>query len=205
LSFAKTLLRGTKKVHESIENSSPRAPRESRWLTAGFRESCSVLGDLLIDPEFMRFVRSRRQTLTLEEGRVALADYARNRKALHLFLSAEGDLFAQAGLPTSIAEHLLRRCFEVTLQPPPVDRAEIADVFGDLRMYLCEKATLLEASRRRGVLSGVRDVFGGLLVAALNGGLLAATVGMSGAQCAVSVVIGGMIAADGYSSVRRLF
>ena len=138
------------------------APRQSRWITIGLRESCTTLGDLLIDPELLRFIRSQGETLTLDEGRHVLAMYAGNRDALDRFLRAEHELFVRAGLPSSATDHLIQKIRDVISQPAFHDRVEIADALGPLRDYVCDSASRYDVDRGRTILGGVRDVLGGV-------------------------------------------
>jgi hypothetical protein len=47
----------------------------------------------------------------------------------------------------------------------------------------------------------MRNFLGGFTVAVLNGGLLATTVGISGAALAASMVLGTIVAGDGYTRI----
>ncbi|MCU0647988.1 MAG: hypothetical protein MUF00_08335, partial [Gemmatimonadaceae bacterium] len=90
-------------------------------------------------------------------------------------------------------------------EPRQIAPSAIADGLMSLKDYVCDRFDRSETSRNRAILTGMRDLFGGLTAAALNGGLLAASVGITGAASAVSVAAGSAIAADGYTAVRRLF
>jgi len=205
MTFSKTLLRGTRKVHECLANSANGAPRQSRWLAAGFRESCTALGDLVIDPEFRLFLRHTSAPMAIKEAMVALDEYRKNQEDLDIFLNAERELFQRAGLPLSASDHLVNRCRSVIVAGRYDERIELAYSLAELQNYVCQKADQLETGLRRGILGGLLNVFGGLTVAVLNGGLLAATVGLSGAASAASVLVGGVIAADGYTTVRKIY
>lgn len=205
MSFTRTLLEATNRVHECREHSAPGAPKESRWIVAGLRNSCTTLGDLLVDPELLRYLRSQDDPHTLEDARRLLAEYRESGTALARFLAAERDLFARAGLPVSATEHLLKRIQDVITEPRSYDRDEIVNGLTALKGYVCDRTSRTELDRDRAVLGGLRDFFGGLAVATLNGGLLAASVGLSGAASAASVVVGGMVAADGYTTIRKIF
>jgi hypothetical protein len=204
VSFAKTLLQRTTRVYEALERSSLGAPRERYWIRKGLSESCAALTDLLTDPEFKAFIEDERRRVAIEEGRALLAEYSKNRDALNQFLLAERDLFGRAGMPASLTEHLLRRCHDL-IASPPRERTEISTALGDLQNLVCTQSDSLDQARRRGVVGGMFGVLGGLSIVALNGGLLAATVGLSGAQCAASGALGSLVAGEGYNTVRRHF
>jgi hypothetical protein len=134
-----------------------------------------------------------------------LKECQHNRERLEGFLAAERDLLTRAGLPTSVVNGLIEKCRTVMVElryqgGPP----EFGDALGDLQRSVCDRATRAEAGRRRGILSGMGEVFGGLSIAALNGGLLAISLGLSGAASATSMAVGSAVAGDGYVSVRKL-
>jgi hypothetical protein len=205
VAFASIAVRATIKIHECLEHCPPGAPAESRWLARGMRVSCEALGDFVIDPELVRFVRDHDRVYKLEEGVALLNELRENRDRIEEFLAAETELFNQVGLPVSATAHLIQRCREVIVDGRYKDRSDITQDLVSLRRYVCAKADLLEAGRRRGVLRGMRDVVGGLATASLNGGLLAATVGISGALSAASMVVGGVVAAEGYATIRGYY
>ena len=205
MSFANSLLRATKAVHECLENSAAGAPREARWIVAGLRESCTALGDLLIDPDLLRYFRSRDEVVDLNEGRRRIAEMRDNREALEQFLSAERELCSRAGLPVSATEHLIQRIRVVILEKREANIGAVVEELASLRDYVCSGFDRSATRRSHALLAGMRDVFGGLTIATLNGGLLAVSVGISGALSAASIAAGGAVAADGYGSVRKLF
>jgi hypothetical protein len=169
------------------------------------RASCEAVGDFVIDPELVRFVRDQDRVYKLEEGVALLNELRENRDRIEEFLAAETELFNQVGLPVSATTHLIQRCREVVVDGRYKDRSDITQELVSLRHYVCAKADLLEAGCRRGVLRGMRDVVGGIATASLNGGLLAATVGIFGALSAASMVVGGVVAADGYATIKGYY
>ena len=166
------------------------------------RVSCEALGDLVIDPELVRFVQGHDRVYRLEEGVALLDELRENRDRMEEFLEAETELFKEAGLPVSATKHLIKRCREVIVEGRYKDHADIVHELVSLRRYVCDKADLLEAGRRREVLQGMRNVVGGLATASLNGGLLATTVGITGALSAASIVVGGVVSADGVKTIK---
>lgn len=121
------------------------------------------------------------------------------------FLEAEEDLFSRAGLPASIAHHFMQLCRSVIVERQYRERVEVENVIADLQRYVCETAELLEIAKRRGVLNGMVDVFSGLTIAAVNGGLLAPTSGLSGGFLTASMTAGSAIVSKGYDTVVRYF
>jgi hypothetical protein len=113
--------------------------------------------------------------------------------------------FHRAGIPASASDHLIARCREVIIDGRFQDRLEIFDCLAELQRYVCDKSVQIDADRRRGSLGGFQDVFGGLTIMALNGGLLATSVGLGGAAAAGSGGVSGVVAAEGYGAVRRYF
>ena len=109
------------------------------------------------------------------------------------------------GVPFTVADNLLQRCRSVVVQlrydNPPRD---LGSLLGELQTFVCVRSGQVDADRRRGVLGGMGEVLGGLTGAALNGALLAATVGLSGAASAASMMVGGVVAADGLTTIRQL-
>ena len=61
--------------------------------------SCEVLGDFVIDPELLRFVRDHDRVYKLEEGVALLNELRENRDRIEEFLAAETELFNQVGPP----------------------------------------------------------------------------------------------------------
>jgi hypothetical protein len=172
-----------------------------RWIARGLRESCTILGDLQIEPDFLRFLRGTLHAGSIEEGIDLLKQYSDNREALKRFLAAEADLLSRAGLPISATSDLIQHCETIIVQGRFNERADIAAALTDLQCYVCERAERAELNQRRGLLGGMRDVLGGLAVVVLNGGCLAATTGIS----AASMQLGGVVIADGYKNIRSLF
>jgi hypothetical protein len=205
MSFAHRLLHASRSVHEYLEDCAPGAPRESRSILAGLRESCLTLGDLVIDPELASFLRSRVGPLSIDDAQRVLAAYQENRQAMTDFLAAERELFIRAGLPVSATEHLLDKLRDVIKEPRAYEAGEMVEGLAQLKSYVCERVDRTQVSRNRAILGGLRDLLSGLTIATLNGGLLAATVGITGAAAAASVTAGGLVAADGYTTVRKLF
>jgi hypothetical protein len=204
MSYGKELIRATITVNKCLENSAPSAPRESKWLARGLRTSCDTIGDLLVDVEFAGFLRFARGQETLRTSSEMLKECQHNRERLERFLASERDLLTRAGLPTSVVDGLIEKCRTVMVElrykdGPP----EFGDALGELQRYVCDRARQAEAGRRRGILGGMGDLFGGLTVATLNGGLLAASLGLTGAASAASIAVGSFIAGDGYLSVME--
>jgi hypothetical protein len=202
MSFAKTAVSGTKRVYKALESSATGAPREGHWIARGLRDSCEVFGDLLIDPSFLAFLSTKRRVLRHAAALEMLADYRTNREALDEFLAAERDLFIRAGLPESLSVQLVDRVRNV-IQNPPSESVEISRGLEELRQYACGQADRIETGRHRGLLGGMFGAISGISIVALNGGLLAATGGMSGAQCGASSAAGGLVFGEGVNVVRR--
>lgn len=125
------------------------------------------------------------------------------RDEFEAFLRAERELLVRAGLPDGEVEELVEKCRTVVLERQYNDRKEVGEVLTELRDYVCVAGPRLDGRRRSGVLAGARDAFAGTLITVLNGGLLAQTVGISGAAAAGSMVIGGTVASNGLAEIKR--
>jgi hypothetical protein len=101
------------------------------------------------DPELVRFVRDHDRVYKLEEGVALLDELRENRDRIEEFLAAETELFNEVGLPVSATTHLIKRCREVIVEGRYKDRSDITQELVSLRRYVCDKADLLEAGRRR--------------------------------------------------------
>jgi hypothetical protein len=76
--------------------------QDSGCLARGFGESCTTLGDLLIDPEFSRFIRDLRDPGFEKPQAINEIGYvASDARSMEAFLEAERELFTRAGLPVS--------------------------------------------------------------------------------------------------------
>src|SRR6266550_4335282 len=203
MSFTKTLVKGTGKVHECLESSAPGAPKERRSLSKGLRVSCATLRDLLIAPEFTAYLAYADGVKTLADRVERLKQYAANVEGMRVFLEAERELLQRAGLPVSITNDLISKCEGIIVHARFRERAQIGAILAELRTYVCERSDTFDSTRRRGVLEGTVAVLGGLTLASLNGGILAATLGLSGAASAASMALGGFVAAEGYGEVKR--
>lgn len=206
MSFAKKLIRATKSVNECLENSAPDAPRESKWLARGLKVSCETIRELLIDTEFRRLLDGRPRGDDRTAAVAYLRECEKSADRLEEFLAAEHELFIRAGVPATLADTLIQRCRGVVVQlryeNVPLN---LGSTLTELRSFVCERSGRIGADRRRRVLGGMSEILLGITGASLNGGLLAATVGLSGAASAASMMVGGVVAADGFSTIRNIF
>jgi hypothetical protein len=203
MSFSKTLVKGTGKVHEYLESSAPGAPKERRSLSKGLRVSCATLRDLLIDPTFTAFLAHAESPKTLADGIGRLEEYSADAERMRVFLEAERELFQRAGLPVSVTNDLISKCEDIIVHRRFRERVQIGFILAELRTYICDRSDTFDSTRRRGVLEGTVAVLSGLTLASLNGGLLALTLGLSGAASAASIGLGTIVAAEGVGEVKK--
>jgi hypothetical protein len=196
------LLRGTSIVHDSLQRCRAGAPGEHRWLVRGLRESCGVLGDLLIAPDFLAFLNGQQRPVTMRRGIQILDQLREDRERLERFLAAEQELLRRAGL-AGAADYLIERCRVVILEGQYRERADVRAVLKELSSLVCSGADDRENAQRWSLISASRDVFGGLGLAFLNGTLLAQTVGIEGGLASASMLGGATIANTGYHRFRQ--
>src|SRR4051812_8433110 len=108
MAFASITVKATIDIHQCLEYSPPGAPTASHWVTRGLRVSCEALGDLVIEPELVRFIRDQDRVYLLDEGVELLSTMRESQNRMAEFLITEVELFNRAGLPVSATEHLIQ-------------------------------------------------------------------------------------------------